>query len=190
VVQVTDEVVLLDASAHPIGRASRATVHGPDTPLHLAFSCYLIDPHGRLLLTRRAMSKRAWPGVWTNSFCGHPRPGESVLDAVGRHAAHELGVSVSDVREVLPDFRYRAIDPSGVVENEVCPVLTAVTSQPVSANADEVMDLRWVDPQEFGALVAVAPWILSPWAVAQVHEIAALEEGFPDALDVARRLVG
>ncbi len=120
-----DLVVLLDEHARPAGTAERSSVHSTDTPLHLAFSCYLLDPGGRVLLTRRAVGKRTWPGVWTNSFCGHPRPAEPVLSAVRRHAESELGLVLSDIQLALPLFRYRATDASGVVEYEVCPVYTA-----------------------------------------------------------------
>ncbi len=89
-----DDVVLLDDDGAPVGRAARSTVHTATTPLHLAFSCYLVRPDGAVLLTRRALTKRTWPGVWTNAFCGHPRPGEDVVDAVARHACHELGLTV------------------------------------------------------------------------------------------------
>src|SRR6187402_2010588 len=103
-------VVLVDDHGNPTGSAPRDTVHGVDTPLHLAFSCYLFDTDGRVLLSRRALTKKTWPGVWTNSFCGHPGWGEATPEAIERHARLELGVSVSEIRAILPDFRYRAVD--------------------------------------------------------------------------------
>ena len=87
-----DSVVLADADGRPCGTADREGVHGPDTPLHFAFSCHLVVD-GRILMTRRALSKRSWPGVWTNSFCGHPRPGEDVVDAVAGSAIALIGLA-------------------------------------------------------------------------------------------------
>lgn len=168
-----DLVVLLDDDRRPVGTAPRHGVHGTDTPLHLAFSCYLVDGKGRVLLTRRALGKRSWPGVWTNSFCGHPRPGEDLVDAVSRHGRGELGLEPEAIRPVLPDFAYRAVDASGVVENEVCPVFVARATAAVEPHPDEVEEHRWVDVSDLRETVRVAPWALSPWLVEQA---AALEE--------------
>ncbi|MGW8566736.1 isopentenyl-diphosphate Delta-isomerase [Isoptericola sp. NPDC055881] len=174
--EIEDHVILLDDAGTDVGLAPRATVHTRDTPLHLGFSCYLFGPDGRVLLTRRALSKRTWPGVWTNSFCGHPRRGETLAQAVARHARHELGLDVVTGGDpVLPEFRYRAVDAGGVVENERCPVLLATTDREPEPNPDEVMDLRWVTPGDLEALVALAPWALSPWMVEQVHELRDVE---------------
>jgi isopentenyl-diphosphate delta-isomerase len=174
-----DLVVLLDEDLQPMGTAPRAEVHDARTPLHLAFSCYLFDRAGRLLLTRRALAKRTWPGVWTNSFCGHPRPGESLEAAVQRHAAHELGADVRDVRCLLPEFRYRAVDSSGVVENELCPVFVATCTDHadnVVANPDEVAEWRWVTVDELRSAVAAAPWALSPWLLEQLEQLERCED--------------
>jgi isopentenyl-diphosphate delta-isomerase len=171
--QPDDSVVLLDDDGRPVGTAPRATVHDAATRLHLAFSCYLLDGDGRLLLTRRAVTKRTWPGVWTNSFCGHPRPGEDSAAAVVRYAAHELGTAVTDLRCVLPDFRYRAVDASGVVENELCPVYVARIDGPLVPNPEEVAELRWLTQSELRGALTAAPWALSPWLVQQCGELDA-----------------
>lgn len=162
-----DLVVLLDEQGRPCGTADRTTVHDTATPLHLAFSCWVLDEAGRVLVTRRALAKRTWPGVWTNSFCGHPRPGEDVTAAVHRYARRELGLEVADVRRVLPDFAYRAVDAGGVVENEVCPVHLARAVGPLVPDPAEVAEHAWVDPAVVLDLAASAPWALSPWAVEQ-----------------------
>lgn len=166
-----DHVILLDEDGNPTGTEARATVHHEHTPLHLAFSCYVFDAEGRVLMTRRALSKRTFAGVWTNSVCGHPRPGEDREDAVRRHAEHELGITVRGVQEVLPDFRYRAVDASGVVENEICPVFTARTDDRVRPNPEEVDALAWGSVEQLTNAVRWAPWALSPWSVAQVPQL-------------------
>jgi isopentenyl-diphosphate Delta-isomerase len=176
--EVAEElVVLLDADHRPVGTMPKAEVHGTDTPLHLAFSVYLFDAGGRLLVTRRALGKRTWPGVWTNSCCGHPAPGEDPAAAARRRLGQELGLRPARLAPVLPDFAYRAVDPSGVVEHEVCPVFVAhLDGDPEPAPAadpEEVAEWRWVPWEAFRAVAATAPWALSPWAVAQVRRLPA-----------------
>ena len=165
-----DEVVLVDESGRPVGSAPRTSVHGTATPLHLAFSCYVVDDEGQVLLTRRALDKRTWPGVWTNTCCGHPRPGEAFEDAVRRRMVDELGLEVGELTCTLPDFAYRATDASGVVENEVCPVFVARThpGSTVSPNASEVMEWRWVAWESLAQAVDATPFAFSPWSALQV----------------------
>ncbi|MFC4903150.1 isopentenyl-diphosphate Delta-isomerase [Kocuria oceani] len=165
-----EEVVLLDDAHRPVGTAPKAEVHTTDTPLHLAVSCYVLGDDGRLLLTRRALAKKTWPGVWTNSFCGHPAPGEDFEEAVARRAGQELGFAVTGVTEVLPDFRYRAVDASGVVENEFCPVYVArAAGQPQPLPA-EVAEVAWITPEELFAAAEAAPFLLSPWLLEQIAD--------------------
>lgn len=166
-----DLVVLVAPDGTPCGTADRGTVHGLDTPLHFAFSCHVLDDDGRLLVTRRALSKKTWPGVWTNSFCGHPRPAEPVEDAIHRYAGRELGLGVTDLRPILPDFRYRAVDAGGVVENEVCPVFVARPDGLVQPNPDEVMEYVWAPADEVWASTLRTPWLFSPWFVEQVRAL-------------------
>ncbi len=170
--EATEQVVLLDDEGNVIGAADKASVHTTTTALHLAFSCHVFDPAGRLLVTRRALTKTTWAGVWTNSFCGHPGPGETQDEAIARRAMLELGIAVRDLRLVLPDFRYRAIDASGIVENEICPVYRAVTPDAVSANPDEVAEWEWVDPAALTTAASAAPYAFSPWLVWQLQQIA------------------
>lgn len=168
-----DDVVLLDAAGAPAGRAPRLEVHGTDTPLHLAFSVHLFDAAGRVLITRRALHKVTWPGVWTNSCCGHPRPGEAIADAVARRCGEELGAQVHGVREVLPDFRYRAVDAGGIVENEVCPVFVGRLDGDLAPDPDEIAEHAWVDWPDLVASVSATPMVFSPWSVRQIPALAA-----------------
>lgn len=164
-----EEVVLLDEGGRPVGVAPKVGVHGPDTPLHLAFSCFVLNEHGEVLVTRRALEKSTWPGVWSNSFCGHPQPAEPVLSAVHRRADYVVGLELSHVELALPVFRYRAVDASGVVENEICPVYVASTSGLANPHPGEVMDHAWVNPVSLGRSIRLTPWVFSPWLVLQAR---------------------
>jgi isopentenyl-diphosphate delta-isomerase len=161
-------VVLLDEDGRAVGTTPKAGVHHADTPLHLAFSCYLFDRDGRLLLTQRAHSKPTWPGAWTNSVCGHPGPGEPMADAVRRRVLAEVGVHADAVTLVLPAFRYRAVMPNGVVENEMCPVFVATTADPLAPDPAEVADATWVDWAAFRSEVLDGSRLISPWCREQV----------------------
>jgi len=161
-------VVLLDEDGRAIGTTHKAGVHHADTPLHLAFSCYLFDPAGRLLMTRRARTKPTWPGTWTNSVCGHPAPGEPMADAVRRRVRHEVGVRAERITLVLPAFRYRAVMPNGIVENEMCPVFVATTTDVPAPDPAEVADATWVDWAAFRAGVLDGSRAISPWCREQV----------------------
>jgi isopentenyl-diphosphate Delta-isomerase len=169
--ETPDLVVLLDSHGQPSGTADRSTVHGLQTPLHLAFSCYVVDAEGLVLMTRRALTKRTWPGVWTNACCGHPQPGELLEDAIERRLAQELGAHATVIAPVLPDFRYEAVDASGVRENEVCPVFVATLAGGLEPDPSEVMEHRWVDPVALASIAAGSPWLLSPWSVEQITQM-------------------
>ena len=164
-------VVLLDEERRPVGAAPRATVHNAATPLHLAFSCYAFDPAGRLLVTRRALGKKTWPGVWTNTCCGHPGPGEDLAEAMTRRLGEELGLVPREVELVLPDFEYQATMADGTMENEFCPVFRVVVDGDPTPDPDEVADWHWVDWADFESSATRTPWLVSPWAAMQVPQL-------------------
>lgn len=172
----TEFVVLLDEDGNEIGTAPKSSVHGSETALHLAFSCHVYNEHGQTLVTRRALDKLTWPGVWSNSFCGHPRPAEPVMDAVHRRADHELGLQLREVRLALPLFRYRAVDASGIVEHEICPVYTALADSDLSLNPREVAEARWVDPADLAISLRATPWAFSPWLVLQSEQMGVFDD--------------
>ncbi|MET9343504.1 isopentenyl-diphosphate Delta-isomerase [Nonomuraea sp. NPDC003804] len=167
-------VVLVDGEGNAIGTAPKASIHGPDTPLHLAFSSYVFDEDGRVLLSRRASHKVTWPDVWTNSCCGHPLPGEPLQDAVLRRLSYELGMVVDRVDLLLPRFSYRAVMANGVVEHELCPVYRVLTSAPVRPNPDEVGEVVWMPWKEFASGVMSGLLAISPWCRDQVPQLDSL----------------
>lgn len=156
-------VVLVDEENHQIGTAPKATVHTTDTPLHRAFSLFLFNSKKQLLVTQRAKSKKTFPGVWTNTVCGHPAPGELSVDAAKRRLKDELGIENCELKEVAP-YRYRFADANGIVENEVCPVLVGYADIDPKPNPEEIDAWRWMDWQEFLADIAAHPEVYSPWS--------------------------
>jgi isopentenyl-diphosphate Delta-isomerase len=172
---MAEQVILVDEAGHAIGSAPKATTHHARTPLHMAFSCYLFDRAGRLLLTQRAHDKPTFPGVWTNSFCGHPSPGEDVFEAVERRAEQELGVTLEGLGLALPTFRYEATGANGLRENELCPVFTAIATSGLTPDPAEVAAVEWVTWRAFRDEVLAGERDVSIWCAAQVAELAGRE---------------
>jgi len=169
---MTEQVVLLDEGGNAIGAADKAEVHGTDTPLHLAFSVYVFGADGRFLLTQRALAKPTFGGVWTNSCCGHPAPGEPVDAAVLRRTEQELGLDLAGLTLVLPAFRYRAVVEdgpyAGTVENEMCPVYVATAAGDPRPDPTEVEAWEWVAWPQFRDDVLTGRREVSRWCREQV----------------------
>jgi isopentenyl-diphosphate Delta-isomerase len=166
-----EEVVLLDEHGRAIGTAAKAEVHGSETPLHLAFSCYVFDAGGRLLVTQRALAKTSFGGVWTNSCCGHPAPGEPIADAVRRRTGQELGLDLERMTLLLPRFGYRAVADNGLVEHELCPVFTAMAVGDPRPDPAEVEAWEWVPWPQFRADVLTGRREVSQWCREQVEAL-------------------
>jgi isopentenyl-diphosphate delta-isomerase len=165
-------IVLLDDDGRPAGSAEKWSAHHADTPLHLAFSCYVFDDDGAFLATRRAQGKKVWPGVWSNTACGHPAPGESLPDAIRRRLAYELGMTVRDIEVALPEHRYRAPAFNGIVEHELCPVFVARAASAPRPNPVEVQRCAWLDwPRFVREARADAGDAYSWWCKNQLREL-------------------
>ena len=156
-----EEVVLVDEENRVLGTMPKALAHGPTTPLHRGFSLFLFDRAGRLLLQQRSHAKKTWPLVWSNSICGHPALDESNIDAAKRRLFHELGMSATHIEEVSP-YRYTFVQ-SGVMENEICPILVGFTDQEPKPNLEEVEATRWIEWPEFLQEIEVRPGFYSQW---------------------------
>jgi isopentenyl-diphosphate delta-isomerase len=167
-------IVLVDGSGRPTGTAQKWSAHHAQTPLHLAFSCYVFDSGGRFLVTRRAFAKKVWPGVWSNTVCGHPAPGESFDDAIARRLGYELGMTAGELEVVLPDHVYRAPPFRGIVEHEFCPVYVARLGSAPEPNPDEVADYAWMAWPQFVARARHdAGETFSWWCKNQLRELVA-----------------
>jgi isopentenyl-diphosphate delta-isomerase type 1 len=165
-----DKIVFVDEGNLPIATGDKLPSHTADTKLHRAFSIFLFNDRGELLLQQRAFSKKTWPGVWSNTCCGHVMLHEQVADAVKRRLRFELGVSGVSLEPALPDFRYRA-EKDGIVENEICPVFVGRFNGEPSPNPDEVEATKWVDWSLFLDSLDDPRSEISPWAKLEAREL-------------------
>lgn len=145
-----DLIVFVDEHDNPTGEtAPKLEAHTANTKLHAAFSCYIFNDNGQFLVTQRALSKKVWPGVWTNSVCGHPAPGETREAAIIRRSQFELGMTVKNIQVVLPNYIYKTPPYKGIIEHEYCPVFIAHAADNPKPNADEVEAYKWMSWDEY-----------------------------------------
>jgi isopentenyl-diphosphate delta-isomerase len=172
-------VELVDADGAAVGQTTVALAHTAPGQLHRAFSVLLVDPDGRLLLQQRAAGKTRFALRWANACCGHPAPGQSVVDAASRRLAEELGLR-SIALTPVGVYVYRASDPiSQLVEHEYDHVLVGhlPTDPTVRPDPAEVAALRWADPVRLRDELVAAAWSYAPWlaGVVSVWESAGVE---------------
>lgn len=143
-------IVFVYGDGKPTGEVGpKLESHTGDTRLHLAFSCYVFNDKGEFLVTQRARSKKVWPGVWTNSVCGHPSPGEEIVDAIKRRLNFELGMAAKDFKVILPKYIYKTPPFNGIIEHEFCPVYVARATSEPQPNPDEVEDYKWMKWEDY-----------------------------------------
>ena len=165
-----ETVTLVDTQGNAIGSCDKITAHR-EGKLHRAFSILITNHDGELLLQRRAAHKYHFASRWSNTCCGHPRPGESTLEAARRRLAEELGFVVP--LEEVTELRYRAVDPaSGLIEHEHLHVLRGRYSGEPCPNPDEVGAVRWMPLTRVRRDLARYPDSFTPWFTFLVARLA------------------
>jgi len=160
--------VLVDENNNQVDTVSKTTVHTKDTPLHRGFSLFVFNFKKEILLTKRAKTKKTFPGVWTNTVCGHPQADEEVIDAARRRLRDELGMIVENI-EFVSDYRYKFTDKNGIVENEICPILIAYSDQSPAPNNSEVEACKWIQWEDFIKDLKSNSEKYSPWSKEEVE---------------------
>ena len=157
-----DQVILVDESDQPIGFAPKLAAHQEGGRLHRAFSVFIFDSAGRMLLQRRAASKYHFGGLWTNACCSHPGAGRPLAESARARLRHEFGFD-APLQELF-SFVYRADDPaSGLTEHEFDHVLVGTFDGEPEPNPDEIGAWKWIDPQELMEDVDRSPERYTPW---------------------------
>lgn len=156
------EVILVDEDDNPVGFETKLRAHQDGGRLHRAFSVFIFDCAGRMLLQRRAAQKYHFGGLWTNACCSHPRKGEEVADAARAGLRREFGFSTQ--MEEIFSFVYRAMDEySGLTEHEFDHVFRGKFDGEPRPDPDEIDDWKWVEPAELTGDLENNPHDYTPW---------------------------
>jgi isopentenyl-diphosphate delta-isomerase len=155
-----DFVVLVDSQDNEVGIMEKLEAHEKGL-LHRAFSIFLFNSKGEMLLQQRALSKYHSPGLWTNACCSHPAPNETTLEAGKRRLQEELGLSTVLVEAFK--FEYRASFDNSLTEHELDHVLVGYTDDFPQLNPDEAQDYRWFRWSDLLSEMALYPEKFTVW---------------------------
>ena len=163
----SEKLILVDESDNEVGYLSKAECHDGTGLLHRAFSVFIFNAHGQLLLQKRGKGKRLWPEFWSNSCCSHPRQGESMQIATERRLQEELGIAVE--LDFVYKFRYQVPFGEQGSEHELCSVYLGRCTQVIRPNVTEIEAIRFISGEELNAEFSdrgdsFTPWFKQEWA--------------------------
>lgn len=156
-----EQLILVDRNDVEIGYVDKSAAHDAGGMLHRAFSLFIFDPDGKLLMQQRSRSKRLWPLYWSNSCCSHPRRGESMDEATRRRLQDELNIEAE--LEFIYKFAYQASYGELGAENELCWVYLGRTAGTIVPNRNEIADTRLLGDTELQHELDTAPEQFTPW---------------------------
>ena len=156
-----EQLILVDSDDREIGHLAKADAHLGSGVLHRAFSLFVFNPGGQLLVQQRAPGKRLWPGYWSNTCCSHPRRGEKMKSAIARRLREELGMTAE--LGFLFKFEYQTQYDAHGAEHELCWVYAGWSAERPRANVDEIAAWRYVTPHELHTEIMCAPERFTPW---------------------------
>lgn len=154
------EVILVNERDEPIGTMEKMEAHRKAV-LHRAFSVFIFNSKGDMLLQQRALTKYHSGGLWTNACCSHPYPGEATADAASRRLREELGFTVP-LRKIF-EFTYQSTFENGLVEHEYDHVFTGVYNAAIRPNPEEVQDYSYQSPEEITQALQSHPQKFTAW---------------------------
>ncbi len=177
----TDQLIRVDEQDCQTGLVEKKAAHMGAGVLHRAFSVFLFNSKGELLLQQRAPAKMLWGGYWSNSVCSHPRAGEEILHAAKRRVQQELGMVAPELTWVYA-FTYHVPFKDIGSEYEYCHVLVGRSDEPPQPHPDEISGWRWVNCAELKQEVTQNPDQFTPWFKMEIEELS--KRGFfpPESL--------
>jgi len=154
------DVILVDEQDMPIGTMGKMEVH-EKALLHRAFSVFIFNEKGQMLIQKRSAKKYHSPNLWTNACCSHPKPGEETLMAAQKRLHEEMGFNT----ELTPafTFTYKAPFDNGLTEHEFDHVFVGNYSGPIVPNPDEVSDYCYMSLTEIAAAINSHPYKYTVW---------------------------
>lgn len=186
-----DKLIIVDKKDNVIGFEEKEKCHDGNGILHRAFSVFLFDLEGQLLIQKRSQNKRLWPNHWSNSCCSHPRKGETIEQAAYRRLFEECGIGTYNGLKDLYKFQYHAKYEDKGSENEMCSVLIGRTNTYVfsdysesipTPNPQEISEMDWVSKEWLLNDMAKNPQIYTPWFKLEAEKV------FSDYLNEVEKL--
>jgi isopentenyl-diphosphate delta-isomerase len=157
----SENLILVNEQDQEIGYQDKLHCHDGDGILHRAFSLFIFNALGELLLQQRSANKRLWPLYWSNSCCSHPRRGETMQTAVNRRLQQELGFQTE--LQYLYKFKYQVPYKDIGSEHELCSVFIGQSSSPVQPNENEIADFRFISCSALEQEMQLFPDKFTPW---------------------------
>lgn len=155
-----EEVILVDEQDVSIGAMEKMEAH-EKAVLHRAFSVFVFNANGEMLLQQRAITKYHSGGLWTNSCCSHPRPGEELPEAASRRLTEEMGF-VTPIHKVF-DFIYKADFSNGLTEYEFDHVFVGYYDGEIKPDPNEVSNYKYRSMHEIALLLKNEPELFTVW---------------------------
>jgi isopentenyl-diphosphate Delta-isomerase len=156
-----EELILVDQDDVEVGHIDKQSAHDAGGLLHRAFSLFIFDRDGRLLMQQRSADKRLWPNFWSNSCCSHPRRGETMEEATARRLRDELNIDAE--LEFVYKFAYQASYDDLGAENELCWVYLGRTRDAIVPNRNEITATGWMSSSELERKLEEKPAQFTPW---------------------------
>lgn len=166
-------VILVDETDKELGVMEKMEAHQKGV-LHRAFSVFIFNANGEMLLQQRALSKYHSAGLWTNTCCSHPRPGENIADAALRRLNEEMGLSVPLAMKT--SFIYKAAFDNQLTEHELDYIFTGISTTDPQINPEEVNAFKWLSPHQVQEAIKAAPHQFTAWFKIAMEQFFAIAQ--------------